>query len=282
MTPSMGTTIHGVQLSSLSSAGRDQLALLCAQRKVLHFVDQDFANLPIPSAIEFGSYFGPLHIHPTSGSPAGYPQIHLVYRGANEPAGANILESQTSTVAWHSDVSYELQPPGTTILYILDTPKTGGDTIFVDQVEAYKRLSPGFQERLHGLEVVHSGFEQVNASKARGSICRREPVASVHPIVRTHPVTKDKALFVNPQFMRHVVGWKKQESDMLLTFLNQHIITGADFQLRVKWQAKSVIVFDNRVTAHTALLDWVNMQRRYLARIAPLAEKPYETPFEGS
>ena len=125
-----------------------------------------------------------------------------MYRGANEGSGATMLESRTSIIAWHSDVSYEQQPPGTTILYILDMPMTGGDTIFVDQVEAYQRLSPEFRKRLHGLTAVHSGIEQVNASKARGSICRREPVASVHPIVRTHPATGEKALFVNPQCKR--------------------------------------------------------------------------------
>jgi sulfonate dioxygenase len=129
-----------------------------------------------------------------------------VYRGANENPGAAILESRTSTIAWHSDVSYEPQPPGTTFLYILDKPTTGGDTIFVDQVEAYRRLSPDFRKRLHGLTAVHSGIEQVNASKARGSICRREPVSSVHPIVRTHPATGEKALFVNPQCKSNIVS----------------------------------------------------------------------------
>ncbi|KAM0324591.1 hypothetical protein ACHAQA_007978 [Verticillium albo-atrum] len=199
LTPTIGTAISGIQLSSLSAAGKDQLALLCAQRKVLHFLDQDFADLPIPEALEFSRHFGHLHIHPTSGSPEGYPEVHLVYRAAHESPGAAMLESRTSTAAWHSDVSYEHQPPGTTILYILDSPTTGGDTVLVDQVEAYRRLSPEFRKRLHGLQVVHSGLEQVNAAKVRGSICRREPVTSIHPIVRTHPATGEKALFVNPQ-----------------------------------------------------------------------------------
>ena len=191
--------MSGVQLSSLSSAGKDQLALLTAQRKVLVFRDQDFADLPIHKALDFGGYFGRHHIHPASGSPEGYPEIHLVHRGAGDRSAQTLLEQRTSTVAWHSDVTYEQQPPGTTFLYIFDKPTTGGDTIFVDQVEAYKRLSPAFQERLHGLKAVHSGIEQAEASKARGSIVRREPVTSEHPIVRTHPATGEKALFVNPQ-----------------------------------------------------------------------------------
>jgi len=279
LTPTIGSIIRGVQLSNLSLEGKDQLALLTAQRKVLVFRDQDFADLPIHKALEFGGYFGRLHIHPTSGSPEGYPEIHLVHRGAGDKSAQQLLEQRTSTVAWHSDVTYEQQPPGTTFLYIFDKPSTGGDTIFVDQVEAYKRLSPGFKERLHGLKAVHSGIEQAEGSKTRDSIVRRDPVTSEHPIVRTHPATGEKALFVNPQFTRYVIGYKKEESDMLLKFLYDHIAFGADFQARVKWQAKTVIVWDNRVTCHSAILDWVNGQRRHLARITPQAERPFETTY---
>lgn len=198
LTPTIGSTISGIQLSSLSPAAKDQLALLVAQRKVLVFLDQDFADLPIEEALDFGAYFGRLHIHPTNGSAKDHPEIHLVHRGANDTTGKDLLVEHTSSIAWHSDVTYEEQPPGTTFLYILDSPETGGDTIYVDHVEAYNRLSPAFQQRLHGLQAVHSGIEQVEVSRARGSIVRREPVRNVHPLVRTHPATGEKALFVNP------------------------------------------------------------------------------------
>ncbi len=95
-------------------------------------------------------------------------------------------------------MTYEQQPPGTTFLYIFDQPETGGDTIFANSVEAYRRLSPAFRERLHGLRAVHSGVEQANGSLARGGVVRRQPVKNEHPIVRTHPVTGEKAIFVNP------------------------------------------------------------------------------------
>ena len=199
LTPKIGTILSGIQLSGLSNGGKDQLALFAAQRKVLVFRDQDFANLPIEVALKFGGYFGRHHIHPTSGAPSGHPEIHLVHRGLDDRFGELILETRTSTVAWHSDVTYERQPPGTTFLYILDAPSTGGDTLFVNQAEAYQRLSPGFRKRLHGLRAVHSGIEQVEAARSRDSVVRREPVTSTHPVVRTHPVTGEKALFVNPQ-----------------------------------------------------------------------------------
>ena len=199
LTPSVGTVLSGIQISSLSDEGKDQLALLTAQRKVLVFRDQDFADLPIEQAIKIGGYFGRLHIHPTSGAPTGHPEVHLVHRGTDDRAGETLLEARTSTVAWHSDVTYERQPPGTTFLYILDTPETGGDTLFANMAEAYRRLSPGFRERLHGLRAVHSAVEQAHSSKSRDSVLRREPVTHVHPLVRTHPVTGEKALYVNPQ-----------------------------------------------------------------------------------
>jgi sulfonate dioxygenase len=138
-------------------------------------------------------------IHPTSGAPAGYPEVHLVHRGVGDKTAETFFETRTSSVAWHSDVSYEKQPPGTTLLYILNVPKVGGDTLFANQVEAYNRLSDGFKERLHGLKATHSGIEQVTASKSKNGAVRREPVISVHPVVRTHPVTGEKALYVNPQ-----------------------------------------------------------------------------------
>lgn len=199
LTPNIGTEVHGVQLSSLSNAGKDQLARFIAQRKVVAFRGQDFADLPIQTALDYAGYFGRHHIHPTSGSPENYPEVHLVHRGKDDRGYETFFDSRTSSVAWHSDVSYEEQPPGTTFLYILDKPETGGDTLFANAVEAYNRLSPLFQERLHGLQAVHSGVEQANASAARGSIMRRQPATSVHPIVRTHPSTGEKALFVNPQ-----------------------------------------------------------------------------------
>lgn len=198
ITPTGGSTISGIQLSSLSDAGKDQLALLTAQRKVLVFLDQDFADLPIQKALDFGAYFGRLHIHPTTGAPKGYPEVHLVHFGPDDTTREDLLRDHLTSIAYHSDVSYEEQPPGTTFLYNLDIPQTGGDTIFSDQVEAYKRLSPGFQQRLHGLKAVHSSVEQVGVSLARGSIARREAVKNEHPLVRTHPVTGEKALYVNP------------------------------------------------------------------------------------
>ncbi|KAH8648165.1 hypothetical protein BGZ60DRAFT_521101 [Tricladium varicosporioides] len=282
LTPTIGSEVTGIQLSTLTSAGKDQLALLVAQRKVVAFRDQDFADLPLEKALEFGGYFGRHHIHPTSGSPEGFPELHIVHRYG--PPGTSEFDSflagRNSSVSWHSDVSYEAQPPGTTFLYLLDGPEVGGDTLFVDQVEAYNRLSEGLKERLHGLSAVHSGFEQAAFSREKpDGVVRREPVKNVHPLVRVHPATGEKALFVNTGFTRSIEGLKKEESEALLQFLFNHIGRGIDYQARVKWAPGTVVVWDNRVTAHSATLDWSTGERRHLARITPQAEKPFETPY---
>ncbi|KFY05195.1 hypothetical protein O988_00179, partial [Pseudogymnoascus sp. VKM F-3808] len=155
----------------------------------------------------------------------------------------------------------------------------GGDTAFVNQVEAYNRLSPALKQRLHGLKAVHSGIEQAEFSHKRGGVVRREPVTHEHPIVRTHPATGEKALYVNSGFTRSIVGFKKEESDALLAFLYAHIARGIDYQTRVRWAPKTVVVWDNRVTAHSAVVDWTTGERRHLARIQPQAERPVETPY---
>lgn len=275
----IGAEITGVQLSKLDNAGKDELAAFVARKKVVAFRDQDFADLPIGEALEFAEYYGPSHIHQASGAPKGFPRVHLVHRSAADTTAHDYFQSRTNSTTWHSDVSFEKQPPGTTFLYILDGPTAGGDTSFVNMAEAYNRLSPAFQQRLHGLKAVHSGHEQAAAARARGSIVRREPIATAHPLVRTHPVTGEKALYVNQQFTRHIEGFKQEESEYLLKFLYDHLAYSQDLQCRVKWAPGTVVVWDNRVTAHTANLDWQDGQRRHLARLTPQAERPYETPF---
>lgn len=300
VTGNIGADVYGVQISKLSELGRNELAHFVAKNRVVGehpglahgmleatadvgaaFREQDFADIPLAEARDFVRYFGPLHIHPTSPAPAGFPEFHVVHRGAGETKDWSFFDDRLSSVAWHSDVTYERQPPSTTFLYMLDGPREGGDTIFSNNVLAYERLSPEFRKRLHGLQAVHSGLEQASNADARGGHVRREGVTSIHPLVRTHPATGEKALYVNPQFTRRIVGFKKEESDHLLKFLFDHIAYGQDFQARMKWASGTVVVWDNRVTSHTAIVDWTDGQRRHIVRLTPQAEKPFETPFEG-
>ena len=99
---------------------------------------------------------------------------------------------------WHIDGSVDPQPPGLVFLYMLECPETGGDTVFTNTAEAYNKLSPAFQQRLHGLEAEHSDVGLIEATRMKGGVVKREGATSVHPIVRTHPVTGEKSLFINP------------------------------------------------------------------------------------
>jgi sulfonate dioxygenase len=145
-----------------------------------------------------------------------------VYRDSQSTYNFEIDESITTTV-WHSDVSYELQPPGLTTFFLLSAPASGGDTLFTSQVSALKKFSPQFVAWLKTLTAIHSGFEQANYSRSgrRGGTVRRDPVEHVHPVVRRHPVTGEEALYVNKQFTRRIVGLKREESGQHLGDLSE-------------------------------------------------------------
>ncbi|WVQ76032.1 hypothetical protein IAR50_005668 [Cryptococcus sp. DSM 104548] len=281
LTPKIGSEVRGVQLSQLDDRGKSQLALFVAQRGVVVFRDQDFIDQPPEWQLHsWGSFFGRLHIHPTSGQPAEFPEFHLVYREASPQKGfISYYGDRLSTTGWHSDVTYEEQPPGLTTLFLYDSPDTGGDTVYVSQTEAYNRLSPSFRAYLETLTVIHSGVEQAEFSRKgnRGGVVKREPVETVHPLVRRHPVTGEKALFVNRQFSRRIVGLKFEESEAILNLLYTHIAQGQDFQVRAKWEPRTVVLWDNRVTAHSATGDYDpnNDGFRHGTRITPQAERPF-------
>ncbi|KAJ3819788.1 hypothetical protein F5880DRAFT_1509886 [Lentinula raphanica] len=275
ISPYIGTEITGIQISQLSKEGLDELALFAAERKVLLFRDQDFKDIGPERQIEIARHFGPIQRHPTSGNVKGYPEFHVVYRDPEHDHFRDYRgRDRASGVSWHSDISYEKQPPSTTFFFILDQPGVGGDTLFLSQVEAYKRLSPEFQKRLEGLRAVHSAVEQAAFSERRGGPVRRVPVESEHPLVRQHPVTGEKALYVNQGFTRRIVGFKQEESDLILNFLFDHIAKGADFQIRATYAPGTVVVWDNRVTAHSATVDFENTILRHAVRLTPQAEVP--------
>lgn len=274
VTPKLGTEVTGVQLSQLDAKGKDELALFVAQRRVTIFRNQDFASFGPQFAVDYGSHFGRLHIHPTSGAPKDHPELHITYRRADPTEFDRAFANRTNNVGWHLDVSYELQPPGTTFFSVLDGPELGGDTIFADVVEAYRRLSPEFQKRLDGLHVLHTSEDQASNSRGQGGIERRKPVSNIHPLIRVHPATGEKYIYLNRPFSRKIVELKEEESEFLLGFLFKHIESSHDLQLRARWEPNSVVVWDNRVVVHSAIIDWDTPVSRHAFRITPQAERP--------
>ncbi|KAH8778932.1 hypothetical protein BGZ57DRAFT_1015910 [Hyaloscypha finlandica] len=278
LTPRIGTEIKGVQLSELTDIQKDELALLIAERGVVVFRGQDFKDIGVEKQKVFGSYFGRLHVHPVGAHVEGAIEFHNIYLGSDNLYRAQRRSSKLTTTGYHSDVSYEHQPPGITILTLLSLPSTGGDTGWVSQVAAYERLSDPIKKLLEGLRAEHSGFPQAESARRDGKFVRREPVKSEHPIVRVHPGTGQKALFINPGFTKRIIGLKDEESDALLQLLFKHISQSQDIQVRVKWDDTTVSLWDNRVTAHTAISDYDvedgKEGLRHGFRITTLAEKP--------
>ncbi|KIJ55737.1 hypothetical protein M422DRAFT_240355 [Sphaerobolus stellatus SS14] len=275
LNPYIGTVIENVQISELSNAGLDELALLVAERKLLVFRDQDFKDIPATRQTEIAGHFGRLHVHPMASAVKDHLEQIVVYRDAKyNPFKQYTGGNKLSPLLWHSDVSFENQTPSTTFFWILDQPEVGGDTLFLSQVEAYNRLSPDFKKLLVGLKAVHSGVSQADFARKSGIPLIREPVESEHPIVRVHPVTGEKALFVNEGFTKHIVGFKDEESKALLGFLYNHIAKGADFQTRATYKPGTVIIWDNRVVLHSSVPDFDSNIRRHAIRLTPQGEIP--------
>lgn len=219
LTPRVGTEITGLQLSRLTPAQKDDLALLIAERGVVVFRDQDFKDIGPDAQKDFGQHFGRLHVHPVGAHVKDHIEFHSIYLGKDNLYRLGRSSAKLTTTGYHSDVSYEHQPPGITLLTLLQVPETGGDTGWTSQAAAYDRLSEPLKVFLEGLRAEHSGFPQAENARRDGHFVRREPVRSYHPIVRVHPVTGQKVLFVNPGFTKSIVGLKTEESDAILKLL---------------------------------------------------------------
>jgi len=278
LTPRVGSEVRGLQLSQLTDVQKNELALLIAERGVVVFRDQDFKDIGPQKQKEFGQYFGKLHVHPVGAHVQDHIELHNIYLGPDNLYREQRRSKKLSTTGYHTDVSYEHQPPAITILTLLQIPSTGGDTGWASQVVAYERLSEPIKKLLEGLRAEHSGYPQAEGAARDGHHVRRAPVISQHPIVRIHPATGEKALFVNRGFTKSIVGLKEEESDALLKLLFAHIAQGQDFQVRIKWDDKTVALWDNRVTAHTAISDYDVKNPaeglRHGFRITTLGERP--------
>jgi len=283
LTPLLGTELLGIQLSSLNEKQKKEFALLVEERGVVVLRNQDFKDIGIQKQAEIQRQFGKLHWHPTTGRAKEHPAFHIVHRDADEDQLAEYWQQHISSVAWHTDVSYERQSAGITSITALDIPpESGGDTVWSSQVEAYNRLSPSFRAYLETLQAVHSSDALTNRAQAQGTVIRKEKLESVHPVVRVHPVTRKKSLYVNRGFVRGILGLKQEESNNILEFLFDHISKGTDFQVRVKYEEGTVIFWDNRSLCHTALLDFDSTKRRHLFRLISLSEIPEQADGSGN
>jgi taurine dioxygenase len=169
---------------------------------------------------------------------------------------------------WHTDDSYKAVPCALTMLYGVEVPATGGDTQFVNMYAAYDDLPAAMKDRIGGLRVIHTYDSSRKgtriAKRTQEDMARMPPVA--HPVVRTHPETGRKALYLNPNRMEQVDGLDRAESDALLDALIRHAIQ-PQYQYRHKWQPGDIVIWDNRCTMHKANADYPDGARRRMHRV---------------
>jgi taurine dioxygenase len=273
ITGTIGAEVTGLDLTRpLDPESIAALSQAVVDHKVVVLRDQRYATEHLERlTLELGG-----HGHtPFLESMPGHPGVVRVVREASEGG-------ITFGARWHSDWSFQPEPPAFTLLWSLEVPEVGGDTMWCDQERAFATLSPGLRETLRGLNLVHSAgwaysADGVLARTAAGRTMTintsDEALAEqVHPAVTVHPVSGREALFANPTYTVRVEGWTAAESAPLLEYLYAHS-TREPFTCRVRWTPDCLAIWDNRSTQHLAIDDYRG-SRRELHRTTTAGSAP--------
>jgi len=264
----LGAEIHGIDLSAeLSEENSLRIRKLLNEYEVIFFRDQDISP---ERQRALALSFGPIQTHPAYATVEGFPEITILESTPEKP---------TKIEAWHADMTFREHPPMAAILKSVIIPAKGGDTLWASMTSAYNGLSSRLQNFLEGLTAVHDfsyGFkeslvEEGGTERLAEAATANPPVR--HPVIRTHPETGKKLIFVNSLFTTHIEGLHIKESEALLSFLYEHI-TIPEYSCRFQWQAHSIAIWDNRSTQHKPINDYFPAHRR-LERITIDGDKPY-------
>lgn len=268
MTPTIGAEVEGVDLREpLSSAQVKALRQALLDWKVLFFRDQDITS---EQHLAFAGNFGALEVHPFAPSKPGYPEVLAITHNR---------ESRGRENTWHSDVTWRIEPSLGSILRAIEIPPVGGDTLFSDMCAAYEGLSDAVKERIEGRMAMHDFAHFRLGMKKRGlseeqieEFNRAYPMAE-HPVVRTHPETGKKAIYVNAAFTQYIVGMEREESDALLAHLYAQAAI-PEYQCRFRWSTNAIAFWDNRASQHYAASDYWPAVRR-MERVTVIGDRPY-------
>ncbi len=242
----LGAEIRGVDLTAeLTDEVIEELSAALADYKVIYFRDQ-----PISSAqhVEFARRFGELEIHPFISGNEAHPELVRFEKGADTGGFEN---------GWHHDVTWREVPSMGAILHAIQVPPTGGDTLFSDMGAAYDGLTDEWKERIEGMHAIHDymlAFSAQVPDDKQAEMRERYPLVR-HPVVRTHPVTGRKLIYVNGYFTSHIEGVDDAESREIIT----HLIAQAgvlEYQFRLDWEPDTVVFWDNAAVQHYAASDY--------------------------
>ncbi len=274
----IGAIISGVDLRHLDEVTVAAIRQVWLDRKVVFFPEQ---HLDPDAHLAFASLFGtPTEGHPVIPGIEGNPKIFEIDYSNDREVFANYgdVSTRRQGLDWHTDVTFVERPPLGSILRAVEVPPSGGDTLFSDQEAAFDDLSDSLKAYLSTLTAVHTGAQQFEAAleHAGEGAWEGRPITSLapvtHPVVRTHPETGRRSLFVNPGFTSHIVELSRAESDALLGFLYAHSVR-PEFTVRYHWHTGDVGFWDNRATQHSVIGDF-GTQPRVIQRVTLKGDEP--------
>ncbi len=255
----IGAELEGIDLSKpMDTETLAQVRSALLNHLIIVFRDQELSSQHL---VDLGRQFGELHINPFVKGVDGFPEIM--------PVASKENAEKQFTGLWHSDISWDETPSLGSLLYAKELPEFGGDTLFANMYLAFDSLSERMRNMLDGLRAVHTVFQNHSAKAEHADA----PDAVTHPVIRTHPETGRKLLFVNEYFTSHIEGMSEPESASLLQYLYQHAAR-PDFNCRVRWQPGTLVFWDNRCTQHYATNDYLG-QNRLMHRVTVIGDKPY-------
>src|SRR3954469_3514749 len=268
--PHMAVAVEGVDLNAADAATHAALLDALHENLVLCVRGQTLAPLPFRNAM---ARFGTPVLRKQLAATPDCAEVNIISSEDRDELGDG--KKLVNGASWHTDDSFMREPCSLTMLYGVVVPSRGGDTQFTNMYAAYEALSPEMKTRIDGLRVIHKyqSSRQTNRVSQRPAAEMAAMPEATHPLVRTHPATGRKALYLNANRMEQVVGMERAESDALLDALIAHAIEPR-FQYRHVWRQGDVVIWDNRCTMHKANADYPEGERRLMHRVVVAGTAP--------
>ncbi len=268
LSPNIGAELLNIDLKqNLDNQIKQKIYEALLVYKVIFFRNQ---NLTTEEHLNFAKNFGELEIHPFAPHKKGFPEVLNITHNEKNKGKEN---------TWHSDVTWRQKPSLGSILRMIEGPSVGGDTLFSDMCMAYEGLSEDIKEKLNGAIAVHD-FANFRKALIKGGKTEQEIEAfnkkfpnPEHPVIRTHPDTNKKVIYVNKAFTQYIKGWGEDESRSMLDFLYAQAAI-PEYQCRFSWEKDSIAFWDNRSCQHYAVSDyWPNVRK--VERVTVVGDRPY-------